>query len=41
MDNFLNKFFFRSHNLDYISQNLKYITKQTPANKIFKAINTY
>ena len=41
MDNFLNKIFFRSRNLDYISQNLKDITKQTPANKIFEAINAY
>ena len=41
MDNFLDKFFFRSRNLDYISQNLKNITNQTPANKIFEAINSY
>ncbi len=41
MDNFLNKIFFRSRNLDYINQNIKDITKQTPANKIFEAINTY
>jgi poly(A) polymerase len=41
MDNFLNKFFFRSRNLDYISKNLKNITDQTPANKIFEAINSY
>jgi poly(A) polymerase len=39
MNNFLDKIFFRSKNLDYISQNLKDITKQTPANKIFEAIN--
>ena len=41
MDKFLDKFFFRSRNLDYISQNLKDITHQTPANKIFEAINSY
>ena len=41
MDNFLNKIFFRSHNLDYISKNLKNITYQTPASKIFEAINSY
>ena len=41
MDNFLNKIFFRSRNFDYISQNLKDITIKTPANKIFKAINSY
>ena len=41
MDKFLDKIFFRSRNLGYISQNLKDITDQTPANKIFKAINNY
>ena len=41
MDNFLDKIFFRSRNLDYISQNLIDLTKQTPANKIFEAINSY
>ena len=41
MDNFLNKIFFRSRNLDYISKNLKDITHQTPVNKIFEAINSY
>ncbi|MDA7577242.1 CCA tRNA nucleotidyltransferase [Candidatus Pelagibacter sp.] len=41
MDKFLDKIFFRTRNFDYISQNLKYITNQTPANKIFKAINDY
>jgi poly(A) polymerase len=41
MDNFLNKFFFRSRNLDYISKNLKNITYQTPSNKVFEAINSY
>ena len=41
MDNFLDKFFFRSRNLDYIGQNLKDITHQSPAHKIFNAINSY
>jgi len=41
MDKFLDKIFFRSRNLDYISQNLKDIANQTPANKIFEAINNY
>ena len=41
MDNFLDKIFFRSRNLDYISQNLKDITHQTPVNKIFEAINSH
>ena len=41
MDNFLDKIFFRSRNLNYISQNLIDLTNQTPANKIFEALNTY
>ena len=41
MDNLLDKIFFRSRNLDYISQNLKNITNKTSANKIFEAINSY
>ena len=41
MDKLLDKIFFRSRNLDYISQNLKDITNLTPANKIFEAINNY
>ncbi|WP_435165562.1 CCA tRNA nucleotidyltransferase [Candidatus Pelagibacter bacterium nBUS_28] len=41
MDNFLDKIFFRSRNLDYISQNLKNLTTQTPAKRIFEALNTY
>ena len=41
MKNFLDKFFSRSKNLDYISQNLKQITLTTPANKIFEAINNF
>ena len=41
MDNFLDKIFFRTNNLDYINQNLVNLTNQTPASKIFEAINTY
>ena len=41
MENFLNKFFFRSSNLNYISHSLLNLTKQTPAEKIFQALNTY
>jgi poly(A) polymerase len=41
MDNFLDKIFFRSRNLNYISQNLIDLTKQTPANKIFEALNSF
>ena len=41
MDNFLDKIFFRSRNLDYISQNLIDLTKQTSAHKIFEALNSY
>jgi len=41
MENFLNKFFFRSSNLNYISHNLINLTKETPAKKIFEALNTY
>ena len=41
MKNFLDKIIFRSNNLDDISQSIKNLTKKTPANKIFKAINSY
>ena len=41
MNNLLDRIFFRSKNLNNISQNLKDITNQTPANKIFEAINNY
>ena len=41
MNNFLDKIFLRFQNLDYISKNLKDITYNTPANKIFDAINSY
>ena len=41
MKNFLDKIFFRSNNLDFISQNIKNLTKNTPAHKIFNAINSF
>jgi len=41
MKNFLDTIFFRSNNLNYISQTIRDLTKNTPANKIFKAINSY
>jgi len=39
MRSFLDKFIFRSNNLDYISQSIKDLTNNTPASKIFEAIN--
>ena len=41
MRSFLDKIFFRSNNLDFISQSIKDLSKNTPANKIFNAINNY
>ena len=41
MRNFFDKFFFRSNNLDYISENIKKLTKKTPSKKIFNAISSY
>ena len=41
MKSFLDTIFFRSNNLDYISQNIKDLTKKTPAHKIFKVINSF
>jgi len=41
MKNIFDKFFFRSINNDYISQNIKNLTKKTPAYKIFDAVNSY
>ncbi|MBD1144136.1 CCA tRNA nucleotidyltransferase [Pelagibacterales bacterium SAG-MED33] len=41
MDKLLDKIFFRSKNLDYISQNIKKITQETSAYKIFEAINNF
>ena len=41
MDKFLDKIFFRSRNLNYISQNIKKITQETSAHKVFEAINNF
>ena len=41
MRSFLDKFFFRSNNLDTIGKNIKYLTKNTPVVKIFDAINSH
>ena len=41
MKNFLKKIFISSNNLEYISQSIIEISKNTPVNKIFKAINNY
>ncbi len=41
MNNLLDKIFFRSRNLDYISQNIKKITQETSAYKLFEAINNF
>ena len=41
MKSILDKIFFRSNNLDYICLNIKKLTSNTPANKIFDAINSY
>ena len=41
MKNFLDKLFFRSSNLNSISKNISELTLNTPAKKIFEAINSY
>ena len=41
MKSFIDKIFFRSNNLDYISESIKELTKKTLAYKIFDAINSY
>ncbi len=41
MDKLLDKIFFRSRNFDYISQNIKKITQETSAYKVFEAINNF
>ena len=41
MKSFLDKIFLRSNNLDYICKNIKDLTKNTPANKIFNAIDSF
>ena len=41
MKSFLDIIFFRSNNLDYVNQNIKNLTKNTPVNKIFEIINAH
>ena len=41
MKNFLDNFFFRSKNLDQVSQKIKNISQQTPVIKIFETLNNY
>ncbi len=41
MKSFLDKIFFRSNNLDHVSETIKDLTKKTPSNKIFEAINSH
>ncbi len=41
MKKLLDKIFFRSNNLDYISQSIKKISQKTPVGKIFNSINSY
>ena len=41
MRTFLNKIFFRSNNLNYLSNKIKNLTNNTPVRKIFEAINEY
>ena len=41
MKNFLNKFFFRSNNLDQVSKKIKNISQQIQIRKIFETINNY
>ena len=41
MKSLLDTIFFRSNNLDYLSQKIKDLTKKTPVNKIFETINSY
>ena len=41
MENFLDKFFLRSNNLDYICKNIKDISNNSSVKKIFETINSY
>ncbi len=41
MINFLDKVFFRANNLDYISHDIKELSKNAAINKIFNLINSY
>ena len=41
MENFLNKIFLRSNNLDSLSRDIKDLTLKSPAKKIFEVINSF
>jgi len=41
MKSLLDTIFFRSNNLDQLSQRIKDLTKKTPVNKIFEIVNSY
>ena len=41
MKSFLDKIFFRSNNLDYVSQNIKDLSRKKPIQKIFEAVNSH
>ena len=41
MKNIIDKIFFRSNNLDYVSQSIKDLTNDTSAINIFEAINSF
>jgi len=41
MKNFFDKIFIRSNNLDYISQNIKHLSKNVSVKKIFDTINSF
>ena len=41
MKSFIDKFFSRSNNLDFISKNIKQLTHDTPVKKIFSAIDSH
>ena len=41
MNNFLNKFFLRTNNVNYINQGIKDLSFQIPVKKIFNAINSF
>ena len=41
MKNFFKKIFLNSNNLDYIKKEIQKLSNKTPAEKIFKAINSY
>ena len=41
MINFLDKFFTRTNNLDYVAQGFRNLSKHTPIKKIFDSINKF